>query len=288
MSFSVINALIANKNNQIVVDYSAYHGNFQQIELMILKKINNSTIGEIKYNNQYKFYFEKENEITYMCLVKENESLPHTESLYTLLYDLKHKFLDKYKNENIQNSSAFKYQTFSHEIKPIVDFYNENDDYVKERVVQKLKRRIILNTTIDEYIDSIYNMGDSLDNAILFFIDVDYLKSINDNYGHNAGDEIIVATARCMKETFKNHVCYRIGGDEFCGIVINSKYDADHYLNILDEQVNIFNKQSTRLKLSLSKGYSILKNDDGSYKTISDWKQNADMNMYKDKAGKIR
>ena len=154
MSFSVINALIANKNNQIVVDYSAYHGNFQQIELMILKKINNSTIGEIKYNNQYKFYFEKENEITYMCLVKENESLPHTESLYTLLYDLKHKFLDKYKNENIQNSSAFKYQTFSHEIKPIVDFYNENDDYVKERVVQKLKRRIILNTTIDEYIDS--------------------------------------------------------------------------------------------------------------------------------------
>ena len=143
MSFSVINALIANKNNQIVVDYSAYHGNFQQIELMILKKINNSTIGEIKYNNQYKFYFEK-----------ENESLPHTESLYTLLYDLKHKFLDKYKNENIQNSSAFKYQTFSHEIKPIVDFYNENDDYVKERVVQKLKRRIILNTIIDEYIDS--------------------------------------------------------------------------------------------------------------------------------------
>ena len=96
MSFSVVNALIANKNNQIVVDYSAYHGNFQQIELMILKKINNSTIGEIKYNNQYKFYFEKENEITYMCLVKENESLPHTESLYTLLYDLKHKFLDKY------------------------------------------------------------------------------------------------------------------------------------------------------------------------------------------------
>ena len=142
--------------------------------------------------------------------------------------------------------------------------------------------------SFDEYIDSIYNMGDSLDNAILFFIDVDYLKSINDNYGHNAGDEIIVATARCMKETFKNHVCYRIGGDEFCGIVINSKYDADHYLNILDEQVNIFNKQSTRLKLSLSKGYSILKNDDGSYKTISDWKQNADMNMYKDKAGKIR
>ena len=154
MSFSVINALIANKNNQIVVDYSTYHGNFQQIELMILKKINNSTMGEIKYNAQYKFYFEKENDITYMCLVKENESLIHSESLYTLLYDLKHKFLDKYKNENIENSYVYKYQEFSNEIKPIVDFYNENDDYVKERVVQKLKRRIIINSTIEDYIDS--------------------------------------------------------------------------------------------------------------------------------------
>ena len=154
MSFSVINALIANKNNQIVVDYSTYHGNFQQIELMILEKINNSTMGEIKYNAQYKFYFEKENDTTYMCLVKENESIIHSESLYTLLYDLKHKFLDKYKNENIQNSYAYKYQEFSNEIKPIVDFYNENNDYVKERVVQKLKRRIIINSTIEDYIDS--------------------------------------------------------------------------------------------------------------------------------------
>lgn len=154
MSFSVINALIANKNNQIVVDYSTYHGNFQQIELMILEKINNSTMGEIKYNAQYKFYFEKENDTTYMCLVKENENVIHSESLYTLLYDLKHKFLDKYKNENIENSYAYKYQDFSNEIKPIVDFYNENDDYVKERVVQKLKRRIIINNTINDYIDS--------------------------------------------------------------------------------------------------------------------------------------
>lgn len=154
MSFSVINALIANKNNQIVVDYSTYHGNFQQIELMILKKINNSTMGEIKYKAQYKFYFEKENDITYMCLVKENENIINSESLYTLLYDLKHKFLDKYKSENIHNSYAYKYQEFSNEIKPIVDFYNENNDYVKERVVQKLKRRIIINRSIEDYIDS--------------------------------------------------------------------------------------------------------------------------------------
>lgn len=156
MSFSIINALIANKDNQIITDYSSYHGNFLQIELLLLKKINNSTMGEIKFDNQYIFYFEKENEMTYMCLIKQKEkcSFINSDSLYTLLYDLKHKFLDKYKNDNMQNSFAYKYQEFSKEIKPIVDFYNENDDYVKERVVQKLKRRILINNSINDYLDS--------------------------------------------------------------------------------------------------------------------------------------
>ena len=63
-------------------------------------------------------------------------------------------YADKYKNDNMQNSFAYKYQEFSKEIKPIVDFYNENDDYVKERVVQKLKRRILINNSINEYLDS--------------------------------------------------------------------------------------------------------------------------------------
>ena len=126
-------------------------------------------------------------------------------------------------------------------------------------------------------------------NGMLIVFDVDDFKHVNDVYGHVKGDLCLSIIADCIKKAYAKYgYCYRVGGDEFCGIVINSKYDADHYLNILDEQVNIFNKQSTRLKLSLSKGYSVLKNDDGSYKTISDWKQNADMNMYKDKAGKIR
>ena len=49
------------------------------------------------------------------------------------------------------------------------------------------------------------------------------------------------------------------------------------------------NKRTAQRYLSDAIDYmDIRKNDDGSYKTISDWKQNADMNMYKDKAGKIR
>lgn len=46
--------------------------------------------------------------------------------------------------------------------------------------------------------------------------DLNYLKYINDNYGHNIGDKYIIQCAEAMTEAFKGKgVCYRIGGDEF-------------------------------------------------------------------------
>lgn len=47
-------------------------------------------------------------------------------------------------------------------------------------------------------------------------IDINELKTINDNLGHSAGDEIIRATALIVQESMKNcAVIYRTGGDEF-------------------------------------------------------------------------
>ena len=50
----------------------------------------------------------------------------------------------------------------------------------------------------------------------LLFIDVDGLKQINDQHGHQTGSEFLVQTAEIMKETFREaDVLGRIGGDEF-------------------------------------------------------------------------
>jgi diguanylate cyclase (GGDEF)-like protein len=54
------------------------------------------------------------------------------------------------------------------------------------------------------------------DQIALVFVDVDGLKSINDRYGHAAGDAVLIAIATHLSaETRESDVVARIGGDEF-------------------------------------------------------------------------
>ncbi len=51
--------------------------------------------------------------------------------------------------------------------------------------------------------------------VMLTFIDMDGLKFINDNYGHNEGDFAIQRLASVIKDSSMNGICARFGGDEF-------------------------------------------------------------------------
>jgi diguanylate cyclase (GGDEF)-like protein len=52
---------------------------------------------------------------------------------------------------------------------------------------------------------------------MLVYLDIDRFKSINDRYGHHAGDHILREMAGCLKASVREETdrCYRIGGDEF-------------------------------------------------------------------------
>lgn len=55
---------------------------------------------------------------------------------------------------------------------------------------------------------------------VLAFIDVDGLKTVNDTFGHDAGDDHLRAVARCIRDVVRDYdVVVRYGGDEFiCGL----------------------------------------------------------------------
>ena len=63
------------------------------------------------------------------------------------------------------------------------------------------------------------------ENFALLVADVNELKVINDNYGHQAGDDLIKGVATELMKIFGKRNTYRVGGDEF-GVIIRNEYDT--------------------------------------------------------------
>jgi diguanylate cyclase (GGDEF)-like protein/PAS domain S-box-containing protein len=59
----------------------------------------------------------------------------------------------------------------------------------------------------------------------LFSLDLDNFKSVNDTYGHQKGDEVLVLVADVLREVFGKHLVVRNGGDEFIVVVTDAERD---------------------------------------------------------------
>ena len=56
--------------------------------------------------------------------------------------------------------------------------------------------------------------------CLIIIMDVNDFKYINDNYGHEFGDKILIEVSKIIKESYKKYgKCYRMGGDEFAIIM---------------------------------------------------------------------
>lgn len=79
----------------------------------------------------------------------------------------------------------------------------------------KVINRRAFEEILDDY-DSKLKSGKIDNSLILMFTDLDNFKSINDNYGHDAGDQVLTGFAAALKEVFGEiGKVGRIGGDEF-------------------------------------------------------------------------
>jgi len=100
-------------------------------------------------------------------------------------------------------------------------------------ILTGVKNRNCMNADVEEF--SIKFKFNPLPFSVAF-CDINGLKLVNDNDGHEAGDKLIAAAADVLKEVFKDDNIYRAGGDEFSIISINSnKQDFEKKINHLRE-----------------------------------------------------
>jgi len=62
-----------------------------------------------------------------------------------------------------------------------------------------------------------------LSTTYLLMVDVDDFKTINDNYGHEVGDKVLIKIADTLRTNFRSDDCVcRIGGDEFVVVMVQA------------------------------------------------------------------
>lgn len=94
-------------------------------------------------------------------------------------------------------------------------------------------------------------------------IDIDFFKSINDQYGHLVGDEVLKKISSLLMEQFRNSdYVARVGGDEFA--VIMTKFGTSA-VDIIQRKIDSLNHQLQNLsedlpKVSLSVGVAFSEN----------------------------
>jgi diguanylate cyclase (GGDEF)-like protein len=119
----------------------------------------------------------------------------------------------------------------------------------------------------------------------LSFIDLDGLKRINDEYGHEMGDEIIATAASILQSESDRYSVARYGGDEF--IVIGTARDEselEEYWERVQKRIEEYNRKQPTAHLSMSFGYDIFKV--GSKTTLEECIQISDKKMYVEKRKK--
>ena len=89
-----------------------------------------------------------------------------------------------------------------------------------------------------------------------FILDIDYFKNYNDYYGHQAGDEALKKVAQSLQEFIQREddVVFRIGGEEFAGVVnIKNIREGEEWLSTLTTHILSLNIEHLQSKLDIKK-----------------------------------
>jgi len=122
---------------------------------------------------------------------------------------------------------------------------------------------------------------------VLFFMDIDGMKQINDSFGHGEGDRALKRMAKALKMTFRDSdVIARLGGDEFAVLAIEASDNSETAIRArLAEDLKSVSAGETRYTINLSLG--AVRINICSSASIGEWMVRADQAMYEQKRRRL-
>ncbi|WP_155859375.1 bifunctional diguanylate cyclase/phosphodiesterase [Cellulomonas sp. KRMCY2] len=131
---------------------------------------------------------------------------------------------------------------------------------------------------------ALVRMERSPNRLALFFVDLDHFKDVNDSYGHEIGDRVLVETARRLERAGRRQdTVARLGGDEF--IVLCGRVPTDDDVEAIAERIvhalaEPFDAGTVTLRLSASVGAVVTSDPQAGSSTLL---RSADAAMYRAK-----
>lgn len=179
------------------------------------------------------------------------------------------------------------------------DLAEVRDDLSKSQAKEEETRKVALQDALTGLPNRVL-FEQSLDNGLIqakrhgcglavLFIDIDKFKSINDTYGHDMGDKVLIMVADRLKSTVREEdMISRWAGDEFVCLLLEVKQEAD-VTRLAENMVNRISEtcefNGTVISISVSIGIAIYPADG---KTADILFKNADTAMYKAKGTEKR
>ncbi len=119
--------------------------------------------------------------------------------------------------------------------------------------------------------------------SVLFYIDIDNFKNINDTWGHDVGDQVLTCVSRRIGASLrKTDTVARIGGDEFALIIDDLTYPECHMIaqKILCSMYDPVRTDHNYICSTLSIGFTLIEDNSLS---ITDYVKRADSALYEAK-----
>lgn len=142
-------------------------------------------------------------------------------------------------------------------------------------------------TAFQERLEELEGQKKELQGIAIVMFDVNDLKYVNDNLGHQRGDELIVGSANIVKNAVESEdgAVFRIGGDEFAGILSGEDVSGrceralSRFKQLMDGHNAVKNQF---LRISIASGYAVYDKSQED-EMLMDVYQQADVRMYENK-----